>query len=188
MCAPLRIADLAKQDIAVTLTDSRSLTGVTPATATTSYRTTNGRLSGMTYPSGRQMNYTLDSLGRITQIQLQEVSGATTTLASNAQYHPFDRLKSYQDGANRIHTYPMDQDGRLTSYLAGTQSWLINYDAASRLTSQTSSNKASNTISYGYDTLDRLTSATLPAGTLPSASYGFAYDANGNRTSQTIGN
>jgi len=169
------------------LTDSRSLTGVTPATATTSYRTTNGRLSGMTYPSGRQMNYTLDSLGRITQIQLQEVGGATTTLASNAQYHPFDRLKSYQDGANRIHTYPMDQDGRLTSYLAGTQSWLINYDAASRLTSQTSSNNATNTVSYGYDTLDRLTSTTLPTGTLPAASYAYGYDATGNRTSQTIG-
>jgi len=35
---------------------------------------------------------------------------------------------------------------------------------------------------YGYDVLDRLTSATLPATV-----YGYAYDAVGNRTQKQIG-
>ena len=42
---------------------------------------------------------------------------------------------------------------------------------------------AAHSALYGYDALDRLSSAQLPA-----TPYGYAYDASGNRTSQTIGN
>ena len=47
---------------------------------------------------------------------------------------------------------------------------------------QIDSADASRSGTYGYDAVDRLTSATLPTVT-----YGYGYDATGNRTRQTTG-
>ncbi len=53
-------------------------------------------------------------------------------------------------------------------------------DAATRLTSISDANLSQNNWSFGYDLLDRLTS-----GSSPGISYGWSYDANGNRLSQS---
>ena len=44
---------------------------------------------------------------------------------------------------------------------------------------------ANNTYGYTYDALNRVTAASVTAGT--GTSYSYSYDANGNRTSQTAG-
>ena len=159
-------------------TETRTLAGVAYATA---YGYANGRLVSVTYPSGRRIDYTHDALGRVTQIQLTD-NGQVKVLASSIQYQPFGGVKSFTNGAGQTYTRSFDQDGRVASYSFGGQTWLVGYDAASRITYQTDAGNAANTASYGYDAADRLTSAILPATTL-----GYGYDATGNRTSQTIG-
>jgi YD repeat-containing protein len=56
----------------------------------------------------------------------------------------------------------------------------VGFDAASRITSLAQGAGPSNT--YGYDALDRLASAVMPA-----ASHNFGYDPVGNRLSKTVG-
>ena len=158
--------------------EARALAGVVH---TTTYGYANGRLASVTYPSGRRIDYTHDGLGRISQIQLTD-NGQVKVLASAIQYQPFGGVKSFMNGANQTITRSFDQDGRIASYSLGGQTWLVGYDAASRITFQTDAGNAANTASYGYDAADRLTGAVLPATTL-----GYAYDATGNRTSQTVG-
>jgi YD repeat-containing protein len=64
----------------------------------------------------------------------------------------------------------------------GGSAFAIAFDAASRITGITETGNPSNANAYGYDALDRLTSAVLP-----SSSYGYSYDAVGNRLIKTVG-
>lgn len=161
-----------------TTSESRTLAGIAYVTT---YSYANGRLMAVIYPSGRRIDYTHDALGRISQIQFTE-NGQAKLLASNIQYQPFGGVKSFTNGAGQVYNRGFDQDGRIVSYSLGGQTWLVGYDAASRISYQTDAGNAANTASYGYDAADRLTGGILPATTL-----GYAYDATGNRTSQTIG-
>ena len=145
------------------------------------YAYNNGQLVGLTTPSGKTLTYVRDAAGQVVQITLTS-AGTTKILASAITYQPFGGLKSYTDGAGQVHTRSYDQDGRVSGYNLGTQSWLVSYDPAGRITGQVDAGNANNSGIYGYDVLDRLTSATLPAST-----YGYGYDAVGNRTTQTTG-
>jgi YD repeat-containing protein len=145
------------------------------------YRYTGGQLSGLTLPSTKQLSYTRNAAGQITQVSLS-ANGQTKILLKNISYYPFGGLKSFTDGAGQVHNRGNDQDGRTTSYTLGNQTWLLSYDAASRITGQIDAGNATNSATYGYDPVDRLTGATLPA-----TSYGYTYDTNGNRKTQTTG-
>ncbi len=150
-------------------------------TLTTGYAWNNGDLIGLTYPSGKQLAYGRDSQGRVTQITLTD-NGVTRTVLNQVQYHPFGGIKSYVTGAGQTLTRSQDQDGRINAFTLGTGLWQIGYDPAGRIGYQTDTTNAANTVSYGYDNLDRLTGAVLPA-----TSLGYGYDATGNRTSQSVG-
>ncbi|MEA3192445.1 MAG: hypothetical protein QOD26_778, partial [Betaproteobacteria bacterium] len=132
------------------------------------------RLSGLTYPSGRTVTYAFDSLGRVNQVSTT-FSSQTLVVVQNIQYHPFGGVKSYTLGNGNIYSRTIDLDGRIGSYTLGGTSYTITYDAASRITGI-----GANT--YGYDSLDRLASATLT-----SSNYGYTYDAVGNRLTKVIG-
>jgi RHS repeat-associated protein len=58
----------------------------------------------------------------------------------------------------------------------------LTFDAASRITAATYFPVPAQSNTYGYDNLDRLTSAVMP-----TTSHSFGYDFNGNRTSKTVG-
>lgn len=133
-----------------------------------------GRLSGLTYPSGRTLTYTYDALGRVSQISTTKDS-QTQVVVQNVQYHPFGGAKSWTLGNGQIYSRSVDLDGRIASYTIGATTTAIGFDAASRITSI-----GANT--YGYDTLDRLNSAILP-----SSNYGYSYDGVGNRLTKTTG-
>ncbi|MBT9522759.1 MAG: RHS repeat protein, partial [Dechloromonas sp.] len=148
---------------------------------TVAYTYSAGQLSGLTLPSAKQLSYTRNAAGQITQVTLT-ANGQTKTLLQNISYHPFGGLKSFTDGAGQNHSRGNDQDGRTSSYTLGNQTWMLSYDAASRIAGQIDAGNAANSATYGYDGLDRLTGATLPATT-----YGYGYDATGNRTTQTTG-
>lgn len=148
---------------------------------TIAYSYSAGQLSGLTLPSAKQLSYTRNAAGQITQVTLT-ANGQTKILLQNINYHPFGGLKSFTDGAGQNHSRGNDQDGRTSSYTLGGQTWMLSYDAASRIAGQIDAGNAVNSATYGYDGLDRLTGATLPATT-----YGYGYDATGNRTTQTTG-
>jgi YD repeat-containing protein len=141
-----------------------------------------GRLSGMTYPSGRAIAYGFDSLGRINQVSTTPLGGSAQVVASNIAYQPFGGVKGYTLGNGQSYTRGFDLDGRIASYSLGTQTFAIGYDAASRVNFISDTANAANTNTYSYDSLDRLIGAVLP--NLP---YAYGYDAVGNRTSKTVG-
>lgn len=133
-----------------------------------------GRLSGMTYPSGRTVSYSFDALGRVNQVNTA-MGGSGSVVAQNVQYQPFGGVKSYTLGNGSVVGRTIDQDGRIASFTLGGGSVALGFDAASRIT-------AIGANSYGYDNLDRLNSALLP-----TANYAYGYDGVGNRVSKTTG-
>jgi len=141
-----------------------------------------GRLSGMTYPSGRTITYAFDALGRISQVSTTPQGGAQQTVVSNITYQPSGGVKSYTLGNGQTYTRGYDLDGRIASYSLGSQFFALGYDDASRITFINDTGNAQNSNTYGYDLLDRLTSAVLP--NLP---FAYGYDAVGNRSSKTVG-
>lgn len=159
------------------VTETRTINNVVYVTA---YRYDNaGRLMGLTYPSGRSIEYIRDSLGQITQINTTK-DGVTQALVTQVAYRPFGPAQTVVFGNNQSYTRGYDTDGRVTSYTLNNQAQAISYDAASRITAVVDAN--ANKVSYGYDVLDRLISALRAGGSL-----GYTYDAVGNRSSQTNG-
>src|SRR5207237_7885528 len=90
-----------------------------------------GRLTGVTYPSGRQVSYTLDSLGRIFQVATVPPNGAQQSVALNVAYQPFGGVKGYTLANGLAVTRGYDQDGRIASYNVPRQTVAIGYDAPS---------------------------------------------------------
>ena len=140
-----------------------------------------GRLAGLTYPSGRAVAYTFDSLGRISTISTT-MNSLTYMVAAGVVYHPFGGVKSYTLGNGQVSSRSIDQDGRIASYTLGTKAFAIGYDAASRIEFISDLGTPANSNTYSYDAVDRLTNAVTP-----STPYAYSYDAVGNRTSRTAG-
>lgn len=161
------------------LSETRAIANVSYVTGYT-YNSA-GRLTGMSYPSGRTLDYTLDSLGRISQISTTR-NGVTQVLVSNITYRPFGPTQSLLYGNNTSYTRQFDQDGRITSYTLGSNTIEVGYDAAGRITSTSDTAAPTNVQAYNYDAASRLTSYT---GTTTSQGYG--YDKVGNRTALTVG-
>jgi len=139
------------------------------------------RLTGLTYPSGRTVTYTLDALGRVSQVTTTKDS-QSLVVVQNVQYHPFGGVKSWTLGNGQLYSRAIDQDGRIASYTLGAANYTIGFDAASRITGIAQAGNPANTNTYGYDNLDRLSSAVLP-----SSNFAYSYDAVGNRLTKTVG-
>jgi YD repeat-containing protein len=159
--------------------DTRTLGGVAYVTAYA--YDSSGRLTGMTYPGGRTVAYTLDALGRVAQIDTAKTS-QTQTVVSGVTYQPFGGVKGFTFGNGHVYTRTYDQDGRISSYTLGDKIYAIGYDSASRVEFISDVAVPANSNNYGYDALDRLTSAVTP-----TTSYSYGYDAIGNRLSKTAG-
>lgn len=149
-------------------------------TTTYAYNTA-GQLSGVAYPTGLVLSYTRDGLGRVSQISSSK-NNQTQVLASNIAYQPFGGVKSFTFGNGATHTRSFDTDNRLASYTLGTKTINMNYDLASRIVAATNAANSTDTKTYAYDNLDRLTSFIAP-----NSNQGYGYDLTGNRTSLTIG-
>jgi len=155
-----------------TTSATQTLTGSVPRTTGYSYAAS-GVLTGMTYPSGRAITYTLDSGSRITAI-----SSGGVNLLSNISYAAFGALAGWTFGSGQPVTRTYDLNGRITgvSMPGGTREYV--YDADSRIVGINDPVLGSAT--YDYDDLDRLTSASTSLG-----SWNYQYDATGNRVSSS---
>jgi RHS repeat-associated protein len=148
------------------------------------YEAVTGRLASMTYPAGGTLLYSYDANGRVTAI----TGSGGTAAVSGVTYHPFGRVKGWSWGNEATYSRGFDQDGRISSYTSsstlGTQATAVCYDPASRIIGLPANNCSTPpyTPGYGYDNLDRLTGAILPA-----TSYTYTYDAVGNRRSKITG-
>ncbi|MHA6882516.1 RHS repeat-associated core domain-containing protein, partial [Ralstonia pseudosolanacearum] len=160
-----------------------------------------GHVTSLTYPgSGNVVGYTYNSAGRIAGLTLTTANGSVALL-SNIQYQPFGKPSAWTWGNGTAYTRSFDLSGRLTQFPLGATtgtgttpnglSRTVNYDAASRISAYTHTDTSGSTGSstataanqtFGYDDQDRLISY-LPA----NSSQSYSYDANGNRTGQTIG-
>jgi YD repeat-containing protein len=145
-----------------------------------------GRLESIGYPSGRLVSYAFDSMGRVSQISTT-ANNVTQILASNVTYEPFGGIHSFNYGDGiaapvQSYTRSRDQDGRIASYTLKGKAMAIGYDAASQISSITDPQYPLSPAGYGYDALSRLNSYIQSA-----TAQSYTYDANGNRSSQTLG-
>ena len=156
---------------------------LSPNTDTTAYSYDGMfRLTGINYPSGVSAGYGYTG-GHLTTITAT-VSGTTSTVASISGYQAFGPANylGYGNGLWRFISYDTDRRmvGLSTNAQGGPiQSLTYGYDNADRVTTITNGVDSSLTQNYGYDGLSRLTSAALAGGNTSS----FSYDAASNRTS-----
>lgn len=140
-----------------------------------------GRLVSETYPSGRIVTYTLGDMARISGVQLTS-KGTQTTLAANATYAPFGGIASFTNGVGQSTTRSYTLAGQVSGYNLGGTAFTVQYDKFLNVQQVGDPLTPANTATYGYDDINRLTTATLPGTT-----YNYGYDANGNRKSSTPG-
>jgi len=138
------------------------------------------RVMSTTYPDGRLVTYSRDSLGRISTITTM-LNGATQTLISARSYRADGLLLAQTFGNGLTEARQYDLQGRLTYQSLGTADTRIYaYDANGNLTNKQT---LPDVASYGYDALDRLTAETTLTG-----NDAFTYDPNGNRLSGLLNN
>ncbi len=140
----------------------------------------NGNLSSIIYPGGRKITYTYNALNKINSVT-EIYLGVTRTLASNIIYQPFGDITSMTLGNGVITTETYDNRYQLNGLNIGTLKQLsYSRDNIGNITAITDTLNPSNTKSYSYDSLNRLTIATGQWGAIT-----YAYDSVGNRTYET---
>jgi len=151
---------------------------------------TAGKLTSVTYPSGRKVVYTITD-GEITGVGLAQNASATPVpLISQIQWEPFGGVRGWQwqmGSGLQAHERVFDTYGRLVRYRLGDVVRDLTYDAADRITAYTHYGQADGIAvpsldqNFGYDELGRLISISTV-----TASWVIGYDANGNRTGVTL--
>jgi RHS repeat-associated protein len=145
------------------------------------------RITQMIYPDSMQILYTYDDLNRITEIKRYIDGQNDEILFDNPQYDVESLLTQFDYGNDIQATYTYDsRDRPLTIDVKDGATPLLDldytYDDNSNITQlingwgDTSSTWHSETESYSYDGLDRLTSASCT-----SWSHTYTYDKAGNR-------
>jgi len=153
-----------------------------------------GKLQTITYPSGAVVTYGYDAGGRVDDIRVTTVDGTTTQVLGGVAYTGLDQPLSWVWGTGRVVVQRgYDGYGRLVSYplgnpLASDSQALgvmrtLSYDAAGRIVAYRHTTPAGWDQNFGYDGLDRLTSAKPASG---GGGVTYDYDVTGNRTRTTI--
>lgn len=157
-------------------TVSRAFSGLT---ITTRYGYDSaGRLTTVTYPSGRTLTY------RYVKERVVGVELGTAIVASQITYEPFAGVKSWRWGNNQEYLRTTDLDGRLSTYSLGSSRREIKRDDFGHIMAVNDAVDPSLTQRYEYDKLDRVTDYFVGSSATPLEH--FDYDKNGNRTAAAI--
>ncbi|MBD9363794.1 RHS repeat-associated core domain-containing protein [Methylomonas fluvii] len=141
-----------------------------------------GRVSSLTYPSGRVVAYHYDAAGRISQI---DVDGVPTVTGITWQ-----ALGSVQGwtwaGSGIRYNRDYDLTGRITTVTLGDHTRNLVWNGNNRISQSSDEAIATpgtptNPQSFGYDELDRLNQYQSSA-----THHDYGYDADGNRISKTV--
>jgi RHS repeat-associated protein len=134
---------------------------------------TSGQLQSWTLPSGDIISVGYTD-GKITSLTLN----GSTSILSNVVYRPFGPTLGWTWGNSTLAVREYDADGKVTDIdSAGLKTY--SYDDAFRITAIGDANNSALSQTFGYDNLDRLTSATVTG-----FNQSWSYDANGNRLTQ----
>ncbi|MBK8972595.1 MAG: hypothetical protein IPM37_15165 [Hahellaceae bacterium] len=135
------------------------------------------KLTQITYPSGRQVKYTFDSIGQIQSVATRANDTASwQTLASDIRYLPFGPMQQFTLGNGLVRTLSFDQDYRLNEIDNGVFKRSYDYDLKGNITGIQDLLSADKNQSFQYDSMDRLTDASGRYGELH-----YSYDHVGNR-------
>jgi RHS repeat-associated protein len=164
---------------------------ISTSTYTVSYeRDVADRLTKLTYPDNMQILYSYDDLNRITEIKRYVDGSNDEILMDNVQYNTENQLTQFDYGNDLQATFTYDSRDRIstvdikdgsTSYLDLDFTWDDNHNITQIVNGwrDTSSTWNSDTESYIYDGINRLTSASCT-----SWSHTFSYDKAGNITAR----
>jgi RHS repeat-associated protein len=137
-----------------------------------------GQLTSVVLPSGSTILYGYNANNQVASVTLS--GSPNVTLLNGLTYDPFGPITGWTWGNGTSSTSrTFDADGKITDITSQGQR-TFGYDDGFRITAANDIADTSNSWTLGYDSLDRLNSATK-TGT----SIGYTYDANGNRLSQT---
>ena len=149
------------------------------------------RIATYTNPSQWNVIYTRDAMGQVTAIGSNPpgVYGTPTPVISSITHLPFGPAASlsFANGVNRTAAHDLDyRETQIKDQGTGTVMKLTyTYDMNDNVHILTDAVLALNTQTLGYDHMDRLTSAV--SGTGGYGTFGWTYDLNGNRKTETNG-
>lgn len=143
-----------------------------------------GRLTAMSYPNGMSLTFGRDSYGRLAGVSSNH-TGGWSALAANFLYQPAtDQIYAWQFGNGLPRGLSRDADGRIVQiYSGGAQNLSVEYNNTNTISRINDLLYTTQTVAYGYDATDRVTSAQGGPGNLS-----FSWDTVGNRTSQNTQN
>ncbi|MBZ5505996.1 MAG: DUF6531 domain-containing protein [Acidobacteriia bacterium] len=149
------------------------------------------RITNINYPSGINVSYNRDAIGNVWKVTVQAPNSTTFQTVAFPAFKPFGPLYFLTFGNNEAEGRQFDLDYR-TQQVTDTNTSGINlmdltytYDAANNVKSIADSLNPGNGQTFGYDVLNRLTSAV--SGTGGYGSLAWSYDKNGNLLTRTVG-
>ncbi|MCL4672958.1 MAG: RHS repeat protein [Sphingomonadaceae bacterium] len=171
------------------------------------------RITQITYPSGRQVRYGYDTLGRVNLVETRANAAAPAwqLVASGHQYEPFGPVKAIMLGNGLMVANDWGTDGflaarRLTPAGGGAALSDLAYgrDEVGRIAAIADQVNPTGSAIYGYDPVGRLTMAVTASGAALAESYAYtpgtnrlasvtdaggvrtvSYDARGNTVAET---
>ena len=145
-------------------------------------------MTQMVLPSGRQINWTRDAMGRVSQVAVVGGTGFPTSVnvASPIVYNPYGHPASLTFGNGLIETYGVNTDYHIASFkLAPTiGAAVINRTLA--WTGETLDSIADAAVPGNSETLTYSKRHALNAATGPYGALSWTYDVDHNRLTQTV--
>jgi len=144
-----------------------------------------GNRSSITYPSGRVVNYTFDFADRP-----QSASSNGTTYVGSAGYLPFgpETQLTFGNGTTKTTAYDLRYrpvENKLSGGLGAIADYGYSVDGLGNITAIRDLVDAGYNRAFGYDDLNRLTSATTGGSLWGNGTY--SYDRMGNMTALALG-
>jgi RHS repeat-associated protein len=134
---------------------------------------------GMTYPSGRRIDFGLTSLGQVSQLSMT-VDGQVQMLADNINYLPFGPMTDVDYGNGLTLNRQFDLDFRLTGQSTDSvENKQFTFTARNNLETITDIINSKDNQNFAYSPLQSLIEADGDYGQLD-----FSYDAISNRLSR----